>query len=90
MTDTLPSNTAYELNPDALLAAYRTMRTIREFEERVHEEFATGEIPASSTCTRVRRPRRRASASTWTTAMYSPAPTAATATASPKASIPRR
>src|SRR3954465_11134679 len=31
--------------PDALLAAYRTMRTIREFEERVHEEFATGDIP---------------------------------------------
>jgi acetoin:2,6-dichlorophenolindophenol oxidoreductase subunit alpha len=45
MTDTLPSNTAYELTPDDLLAAYRTMRTIREFEERVHEEFATGEIP---------------------------------------------
>ena len=45
MTDTLPSNTAYELTPDALLEAYRTMRTIREFEERVHEEFATGEIP---------------------------------------------
>jgi pyruvate dehydrogenase E1 component alpha subunit len=45
MTDTLPSNTAYELNPDALLAAYRTMRTIRDFEERVHDEFATGEIP---------------------------------------------
>jgi hypothetical protein len=31
MTDTLPSNTAYELTPDDLLAAYRTMRTIREF-----------------------------------------------------------
>ena len=28
-----------------LLNAYRTMRTIREFEERVHKEFATGEIP---------------------------------------------
>src|SRR5437667_8642335 len=27
------------------LQAYRTMRTIREFEERVHTEFATGEIP---------------------------------------------
>jgi pyruvate dehydrogenase E1 component alpha subunit len=28
-----------------LLDAYRVMRTIREFEERVHLEFATGEIP---------------------------------------------
>jgi pyruvate dehydrogenase E1 component alpha subunit len=28
-----------------LLQAYRTMRTIREFEERVHTEFATGGIP---------------------------------------------
>ena len=28
-----------------LLAAYRTMRTIRDFEERVHTEFATGAIP---------------------------------------------
>jgi acetoin:2,6-dichlorophenolindophenol oxidoreductase subunit alpha len=28
-----------------LLKAYRMMKTIREFEERVHTEFATGEIP---------------------------------------------
>ena len=28
-----------------LLDAYRVMRTIREFEERLHVEFATGEIP---------------------------------------------
>jgi TPP-dependent pyruvate/acetoin dehydrogenase alpha subunit len=28
-----------------LLDAYRMMRTIREFEERLHAEFATGEIP---------------------------------------------
>ena len=28
-----------------LLEAYRTMRTIREFEERLHVEFATGAIP---------------------------------------------
>ncbi len=34
-----------ELTRDQLLNAYRTMRTIREFEERVHKEFATGEIP---------------------------------------------
>ncbi|MCR6485546.1 thiamine pyrophosphate-dependent dehydrogenase E1 component subunit alpha [Amycolatopsis sp. OK19-0408] len=30
---------------DTLREAYRLMRTIRAFEERVHEEFATGEIP---------------------------------------------
>jgi TPP-dependent pyruvate/acetoin dehydrogenase alpha subunit len=34
-----------ELTKDQLLEAYRVMRTIREFEERVHTEFATGEIP---------------------------------------------
>jgi len=45
VTDTLPGKTAEELPPDDLLAAYRTMRTIRDFEERVHDEFATGEIP---------------------------------------------
>ncbi len=28
-----------------LLDVYRTMKTIRVFEERLHEEFATGEIP---------------------------------------------
>ena len=28
-----------------LLLAYRTMKVIREFEERIHVEFATGEIP---------------------------------------------
>jgi TPP-dependent pyruvate/acetoin dehydrogenase alpha subunit len=34
-----------QLNRDELLRAYRTMRAIREFEERLHIEFATGEIP---------------------------------------------
>jgi len=34
-----------ELTKQELLDAYRVMRTIREFEERVHTEFATGEIP---------------------------------------------
>ncbi|ABG05331.1 Pyruvate dehydrogenase (lipoamide) [Rubrobacter xylanophilus DSM 9941] len=36
---------ARELGREQLLDAYRTMRTIREFEERLHVEFATGEIP---------------------------------------------
>ena len=33
-----------DLTSGQLLNAYRTMRTIRDFEERVHKEFATGEI----------------------------------------------
>ncbi|MCV0131667.1 thiamine pyrophosphate-dependent dehydrogenase E1 component subunit alpha [Pseudomonas aeruginosa] len=33
------------LSTDQLLRAYRVMRTIRAFEERLHVEFATGEIP---------------------------------------------
>jgi TPP-dependent pyruvate/acetoin dehydrogenase alpha subunit len=33
------------LSREKLLEAYRTMRAIREFEERLHVEFATGEIP---------------------------------------------
>jgi TPP-dependent pyruvate/acetoin dehydrogenase alpha subunit len=33
------------LGKEELLKAYKTMREIREFEERVHTEFATGEIP---------------------------------------------
>ena len=45
MTGTLTQAPTTELTPDALLDAYRTMRTIRDFEERVHEEFATGDIP---------------------------------------------
>ena len=34
-----------ELSPDAALAAYRTMRTIREFEDRIHINNSKGEIP---------------------------------------------
>lgn len=34
-----------QMNRDELLRAYRAMRTIRDFEERLHVEFATGEIP---------------------------------------------
>jgi acetoin:2,6-dichlorophenolindophenol oxidoreductase subunit alpha len=42
MTDTVERKA---LTREQLLSAYRTMRAIREFEERVHSEFATGEIP---------------------------------------------
>jgi pyruvate dehydrogenase E1 component alpha subunit len=34
-----------ELTREDVLEHYRVMRTIREFEERLHREFATGEIP---------------------------------------------
>lgn len=34
-----------QLSRDDLLRAYRQMRTIRAFEDRVHEEFAAGNIP---------------------------------------------
>lgn len=34
-----------QLNREELLRAYRTMRMIRAFEERLHTEFATGESP---------------------------------------------
>jgi pyruvate dehydrogenase E1 component alpha subunit len=36
---------ADQAGKDQLLEWYRTMRTIREFEDRLHTEFATGEIP---------------------------------------------
>src|SRR6202165_227383 len=42
MTDTVERKA---LTREHLLDVYRTMRTIREFEERVHVEFASGEIP---------------------------------------------
>lgn len=38
-------STGMQLSRDELLAAYRGMRTIRDFEERVHEEFASGALP---------------------------------------------
>jgi TPP-dependent pyruvate/acetoin dehydrogenase alpha subunit len=41
----LLSGPSAALSKDDLLTAYRTMRTIRDFEERVHTEFATGAIP---------------------------------------------
>jgi TPP-dependent pyruvate/acetoin dehydrogenase alpha subunit len=50
MTDTVSKPTrsitaSTDLSTDGLLTAYRTMRTIRDFEERVHDEFAGGDIP---------------------------------------------
>ncbi len=34
-----------DLDPQALARAYRCMKTIREFEERVNKEFLTGDLP---------------------------------------------
>ena len=34
-----------QLSRDELLKAYRQMRTIRDFEDAVHEEFSAGNIP---------------------------------------------
>jgi len=42
MTDTVERRA---LTREELLNVYQTMRAIREFEERVHTEFAAGEIP---------------------------------------------
>ncbi len=39
------SASPFPLNKEELLKVYRTMRSIREFEERVHLEFAKGGIP---------------------------------------------
>ncbi len=78
----------FPLSKEQLLEAYRMMRTIREFEERVHAEFATGDIPgfvhlyageeaiAAGVCAPDDRDR-------------SPPRTAATATASPRAATGR-
>ncbi len=35
----------FPLDRDGILTAYRRMRTIREFEERLHVEFSRGDIP---------------------------------------------
>jgi pyruvate dehydrogenase E1 component alpha subunit len=39
------SKTPFPLDKKGLLHAYRTMKTIREFEERLHVDFARGDIP---------------------------------------------
>ena len=41
----MASASGLQLSRDELLDAYRRMRTIREFEDAVHEEFSAGNIP---------------------------------------------
>ncbi len=55
------SSNPFPLNKDRLLQAYRTMRTIRDFEERLHVEFAEGTFRASFTSMPGRKPRPPAS-----------------------------
>lgn len=42
---TATSKDQLTLGREQLLETYRRMKTIRAFEERVHEEFATGQLP---------------------------------------------
>src|SRR5258708_681816 len=39
------ANNPFQLSREDLLKVYRTMKTIREFEERLHVDFAKGDIP---------------------------------------------
>ena len=41
----MTSKNPFPLNKEELLKCYRTMRTIREFEERLHVDFSRGDIP---------------------------------------------
>jgi acetoin:2,6-dichlorophenolindophenol oxidoreductase subunit alpha len=43
----MAKESAGTLGREELIEAYRVMRTIRAFEERVHTEFATGELPGA-------------------------------------------
>ncbi len=47
MSTTSTQSPAAQLSYVALRSAYKVMRTIREFEERLHAEYATGEIPGA-------------------------------------------
>ncbi|GIR72315.1 MAG: hypothetical protein CM15mP74_35660 [Halieaceae bacterium] len=69
---------------ETLLHAYRTMKTIREFEERVNAEIMNGQIPGLPTSTWPRSQcRRRCAHLDESDTIISP--TAATGTASPRA-----
>ncbi|OLF17326.1 thiamine pyrophosphate-dependent dehydrogenase E1 component subunit alpha [Actinophytocola xanthii] len=43
----MATESAGSLGREELIEAYRVMRTIRAFEERVHTEFASGELPGA-------------------------------------------
>lgn len=56
-----------QLSRNELLRAYREMRTIREFEEAVHNEFAAGGIPGFVHLYAGEEASAPASASIWAT-----------------------
>ena len=70
---------------ETLLHAYRTMKTIREFEERVNAEIMNGQIPGFTPSTRVRQPPLSVSAPASTRATPSSRLIGATDTVSPRA-----
>ena len=74
-----------QLSRDDLLKAYKRMRTIREFEERVHDEFSAGNIPGFVHLYAGEEASGVGVCMHLTDATASPAPIAATATASPRA-----
>ena len=41
----MAANNPFPLSKDELLHCYRRMKTIREFEERLHVDFGRGDIP---------------------------------------------
>ena len=74
-----------QLSREDLLKAYRRMRTIREFEERVHDEFSAGNIPGFVHLYAGEEASGVGFCMHLTTSTASPARIAATATASPRA-----
>lgn len=72
------------LSMEQMLEAYRRMRTIREFEENIHRENTTGEIPGFLHLYCGQEANAVAVCSNWKTLTASPATTVGTATASPR------
>ncbi len=79
-----------ELNTQQLLKAYRKMREIREFEERLHTENTSGDIPGFIHLYTGEELSPSVSARTYSRRITSAPPTAGTATASPKGAISTR
>ncbi len=57
-TPPIHPRTGAPLTREQLLRAYRQMKTIREFEERLHVEIQTGEIPGFTHLYSARKPWR--------------------------------
>jgi len=81
---------ALQLPREELLRAYRQMRTIRDFEDTVHDEFSAGGIPGFVHLYAARKRPASASVCISTTATSSPRPIAAMATASRRDAAPTR